>query len=159
MNKIATHDSSIRHTTGQAIYIDDIPDQENLLHGALVLSKCAHGKIKKIDFSRLKNLPFQTKTVTAENIPGENEIGPIKTGEPILADHIITYFGQPVAVVLAKSFQEAQYASDLVKIEIEHLEATKRWNEECCEKEEEWHNAVYLTMLDMMKSIINKNKN
>ena len=122
MNKIATHDSSIRHTTGQAIYIDDIPDQENLLHGALVLSKCAHGKIKKIDFSRLKNLPFQTKTVTAENIPGENEIGPIKTGEPILADDIITYFGQPVAVVLAKSFQEAQYASDLVKIEIDHLD-------------------------------------
>ena len=121
MNKIATHDSSIRHTTGQAIYIDDIPDQENLLHGALVLSKCAHGKIKKIDFSRLKNLPFQTKIVTAENIPGENEIGPIKTGEPILADDIITYFGQPVAVVLARSFQEAQYASDLVTVSYTHL--------------------------------------
>ncbi len=41
MNKIAVHDSSIRHATGQAIYIDDIPDQENLLHGGLVLSKCA----------------------------------------------------------------------------------------------------------------------
>ena len=86
MNKIAIHDSSIRHTTGQAIYIDDIPDQENLLHGALVLSKCAYGKIKKIDFSRLKNLTFYTKTVTAKNIPGENEIGPIKNGEPILAE-------------------------------------------------------------------------
>ena len=122
MNKIAIHDSSIRHTTGQAIYIDDISDQENLLHGALVLSKCAYGKIKKIDFSRLKNLTFYTKTVTAKNIPGENEIGPIKNGEPILADDNITYYGQPVAVVLAKTFQEAQYASDLVKIEIDHLD-------------------------------------
>ena len=112
MNNVAIHDSSIRHTTGQAIYIDDIPDQENLLHGALVLSKCAYGKIKKIDFSRLKNLTFYTKTVTAKNIPGENEIGPIKNGEPILADDIITYYGQPVAVVLAKTFQEAQYARD-----------------------------------------------
>ena len=63
MSKIAVHDSSIRHTTGQAIYIDDIPDQENLLHGGLVLSKCAYGKIKKIDFSRLKTLPFYTKIV------------------------------------------------------------------------------------------------
>ena len=122
MNKIAVHDSSIRHTTGQAIYIDDIPDQENLLHGGLVLSKCAYGKIKKVDFSRLKTLPFYTKIVTAKNIPGENEIGPIKTGEPILAEDLITYFGQPVAVVLAETFQEAQYASDLVKIEIEHLD-------------------------------------
>ena len=49
MNKVAFHDSSIRHTTGQAIYIDDMPDQENLLHGGLVLSKCAYGKIKKLD--------------------------------------------------------------------------------------------------------------
>ena len=122
MKKIVNHDSSIRHTTGQAIYIDDMPNQDNLLHGALVLSKCAYGKIKKIDFSRLKNLTFDTETVVAKDIPGENEIGPIKTGEPILADDIITYFGQPVAVILAKTFQEAQYASDLVKIEIEHLE-------------------------------------
>ena len=122
MKKIVNHDSSIRHTTGQAIYIDDMPNQDNLLHGALVLSKCAYGKIKKIDFSRLKNLTFDTETVVAKDIPGENEIGPIKTGEPILADDIITYFGQPVAVILAKTFQEAQYASDLVKIEIDHLE-------------------------------------
>ena len=32
------------------------------------------------------------------------------------------HYGQPVAVVLAKTFQEAQYASDLVKIEIDHLD-------------------------------------
>ena len=63
-----------------------------------------------------------TKTVTAKNIQGENDIGPIKNGEPILADDNITYYGQPVAVVLAKTFQEAQYASDLVKIEIDHLD-------------------------------------
>ena len=94
MNKIAIHDSSLRHTTGQAVYIDDIPEQENLLHGALVLSKCAYGKIKKIDSIRLKILSFYTKVVTAKNIPGENEIGPIKTGEPILAEDLITYFGQ-----------------------------------------------------------------
>ena len=38
MNKMILHDSSIRHATGQAIYIDDMPAQENLLHGVLVLS-------------------------------------------------------------------------------------------------------------------------
>ena len=41
LNKIPIHDSSLRHSTGQAIYIDDMPEQENLLHGAPVLSKVA----------------------------------------------------------------------------------------------------------------------
>ena len=48
LNKIPIHDSSLRHSTGQAVYIDDMPEQENLLHGAPVLSKVACGKIKKL---------------------------------------------------------------------------------------------------------------
>ena len=47
LNKIPIHDSSLRHSTGQAVYIDDMPEQENLLHGAPVLSKVACGKISR----------------------------------------------------------------------------------------------------------------
>ena len=119
LNKIPIHDSSLRHSTGQAIYIDDMPEQENLLHGAPVLSKVACGKIKKINSDKLKDLPFFTKIITAKDIPGENEIGPIKNGEPILADDFFSYLGQPVAIVLAKTHQEAIYASSLVEIELE----------------------------------------
>ena len=119
MNKMILHDSSIRHATGQAIYIDDMPVQENLLHGALVLSKNALGKLKKIDSSKLLKLPFYSKIITAKDIPGENDIGPIQKGEPILAEDMITYYGQPVAVVLAKTYQEALYASSMVDLEVE----------------------------------------
>ncbi len=119
LNKIPIHDSSLRHSTGQAIYIDDMPEQENLLHGAPVLSKVACGKIKKINSDKLKDLPFFTKIITAKDIPGENEIGPIKNGEPILADDFFSYLGQPVAIILAKTHQEAIYASSLVEIELE----------------------------------------
>ena len=119
LNKIPIHDSSLRHSTGQAIYIDDMPEQENLLHGAPVLSKVACGKIKKINSDMLNNLPFFTKIITAKDIPGENEIGPIKNGEPILAEEFFSYLGQPVAIVLAKTHQEAIYASSLVEIEAE----------------------------------------
>ena len=119
LNKIPIHDSSLRHSTGQAIYIDDMPEQENLLHGAPVLSKVACGKIKKINSDKLNNLPFFTKIITAKDIPGENEIGPITNGEPILAEEFFSYLGQPVAIVLAKTHQEAIYASSLVEIEVE----------------------------------------
>ena len=119
LNKIPIHDSSLRHSTGQAIYIDDMPEQENLLHGAPILSKLACGKIKKINSEKLNDLPFFTKIITAKDIPGENEIGPIKNGEPILAEEFFSYLGQPVAIVLAKTHQEATYASSLVEIEVE----------------------------------------
>ena len=116
-NKIPIHDSSLRHSTGQALYIDDMPEQENLLHGAPVLSKFPCGKIKNINSDKLKNLPFFTKVITAKDIPGDNEIGPIKSGEPVLADEFFSYLGQPVAIVLAKTRQEAVHASSLVEIE------------------------------------------
>jgi len=119
LNKIPIHDSSLRHSTGQALYIDDMPEQENLLHGAPVLSKFPCGRIKNINSDKLKNLPFFTKVVTAKDIPGDNEIGPIKSGEPVLADESVSYIGQPVAIVLAKTHQEAVYASSLVEIETE----------------------------------------
>ena len=116
-NKIPIHDSSLRHSTGQALYIDDMPEQENLLHGAPVLSKFPCGKIKNINSDKLKNLPFFTKVITAKDIPGDNDIGPIKSGEPVLADEFFSYLGQPVAIVLAKTRQEAVHASSLVEIE------------------------------------------
>jgi xanthine dehydrogenase large subunit len=119
LNKIPIHDSSLRHSTGQAIYIDDMPEQENLLHGAPFLSKNACGRIKNINYDKLKKLPFFTKVITAKDIPGENEIGPIKNGEPVLADDYISYLGQPIGIVLAESHQEAIYASSLVEIETE----------------------------------------
>ena len=117
LDKIPIHDSSLRHSTGQALYIDDMPEQENLFHGAPVLSKFPCGKIKNINSDKLKNLPFFTKVITAKDIPGDNDIGPIKSGEPVLADEFFSYLGQPVAIVLAKTHQEAVHASSLVEIE------------------------------------------
>ena len=118
-NKIPIHDSSLRHSTGQAVYIDDMPEQENLLHAAPILSKIACGKIININSDKLNNLPFFTKVITAKDIPGENEIGPIKNGEPVLADDYISYLGQPIGIVLAETHQEAIYATSLVEIETE----------------------------------------
>ena len=56
LNKIPIHDSSLRHSTGQALYIDDMPEQENLLHGAPVLSKFPCGKIKNINSDSYTNI-------------------------------------------------------------------------------------------------------
>ena len=43
------HDSALKHVTGQALYIDDMPEPPGTLHGALVLSTVACGRLKKLD--------------------------------------------------------------------------------------------------------------
>ena len=116
------HDSALRHTVGEAVYIDDMPSSPNLLHGALVTSRIALGKIKKINCRKLKKLPFYTKVIIAKDIPGQNDIGPIKAGEPMLAEDTVSYWGQPIAIVLAPTYQEAIHASGLVDVEIDELE-------------------------------------
>ena len=115
------HDSAIRHVTGEAIYIDDMPEDNKLMHAALITSKHAYAQIKKIDLSKLKKLPFDTYVFSAKDIPGKNDIGPIFGDEPILADNLISYFGQPVGVVVADDYQKAMYAANLVEIKTSSL--------------------------------------
>ena len=115
------HDSAIRHVTGEAIYIDDIPEDNKLMHAALITSKHAYAQIKKIDLSKLKKLPFDTYVFSSKDIPGKNDIGPIFGDEPILADNLISYFGQPVGVVVADDYQKAMYAANLVEIKTSSL--------------------------------------
>ena len=43
------HDSAHKHVTGQAEYIDDIPEPAGTLHGGLGLADRAHAQIVSID--------------------------------------------------------------------------------------------------------------
>ena len=51
------HDSALKHVTGQALYIDDIPEPPGTLHGALVLSPIASGRLRRLDLSAAASFP------------------------------------------------------------------------------------------------------
>ena len=111
-------DSSFRQVTGSAAYIDDIPLPKNCLHGALVLSDIASGTITSMDLREVRKLDFSCHVITAKDIPGKNDIAPIFSDEPILADKNVTYIGQPIALVLASTMEKARLAARKVKIKI-----------------------------------------
>ena len=90
VGKSFLQDSSFRHVTGSAAYIDDIPLPKNCLHGALVLSDTASGTITSLDLKDVKKLDFSSQIITAKDIPGKNDIAPIFSDEPILADKEVT---------------------------------------------------------------------
>jgi xanthine dehydrogenase large subunit len=117
------HDSAVGHVTGAAQYLDDIPVVPETLEAALVLSPHAHARIGSVDLSRALAVPGVIAAVTAADIPGKNDIAPIRSDEPALAAGVVEYEGQPVAAVAATTLDAARAAAKLVAIDYELLPA------------------------------------
>jgi len=115
------HDGAMEHATGKAIYIDDLPEPYGTLHAALVTSPVARGRLTAIDASVAQAMPGVVSLITATSIPGENDIGPVGRGEALFATDEIEYFGQPVAAVVAETFDQARRAAKAVALSIEPL--------------------------------------
>ena len=117
------HDSAVGHVTGRALYIDDVPNVPGTLETSLVLSPHAHARIRRIDFSRALAAPGVVAAIAAADIPGKNDIGPIRPDEPLLPADLVEYEGQPVAAVAAVTLDQARAAAKLVAVEYEPLPA------------------------------------
>jgi xanthine dehydrogenase large subunit len=116
------HDSAVKHVSGAAIFIDDMPEPPETLHAAFVLSAVPHGRVRGIDVSRAAKAPGVAAVITAKDIPGKNDIAPIASGEPLFADELVEFCGQPIAAIAAKSRDEALEAAKLVAVDLEPLE-------------------------------------
>src|SRR4029078_11607108 len=62
------------------------------------------------------------RIITAKDIVGENQIGGILPDEPLLADGEVHFQGQPIAIVVATSAENARKAPKTIPAEIEPLE-------------------------------------
>ena len=119
-----SHDSARKHVAGSALYVDDIPEPSDLLHCYFGTSKFAHAKVLSMDLSAVTAYPGVVRTLTAADIPGDNEISPMhKFDEPVLADKLVQFAGQPLFAVVAQSRAIARRAAGLAQIEYEELPA------------------------------------
>ncbi len=109
------HESAALHVSGQASYTDDIAEAQGTLHAALGLSPIAHGKLLSIDVELLKKQPGVVAVLTAADIAGENNCGPLIHDDPILADGELRYLGQPVFAIVATDRELARRAAALAK--------------------------------------------
>nr|WP_295083540.1 xanthine dehydrogenase molybdopterin binding subunit [uncultured Roseateles sp.] len=112
------HESAALHVTGEARYTDDIPEAQGTLHAALGLSPIAHGRLRGIDLDLLRRQPGVVAVLTAADIPGDNNCGPLVHDDPILAAENLRYLGQPVFAVIASSRLLARRAAALAKTAI-----------------------------------------
>jgi xanthine dehydrogenase large subunit len=120
--KSLAHDSARGHVTGESVFLDDRPLQRNELHVGLVVSPVAHGYLRAIDTSAALQTEGVAGIFTAADLH-HNLWGTIIQDQPLLADHELSYVGEPIAVIAATSRSSLQQARRLIKLEIETLPA------------------------------------
>ncbi|XP_040828095.1 aldehyde oxidase 4 [Ochotona curzoniae] len=112
------HQSAIKHATGEAVFVDDMPPVDQELFLAVVTSTRAHAKITSIDTSEALALPGVVDVITAEDVPGENN----HQGEILYAKNEVICVGQIVCTVAADTYAHAKEAAKQVKIAYEDIE-------------------------------------
>ena len=117
------HESAALHVAGDATYVDDIPEFAGTCHIALGLSTQAHAKITAIDVESLLQEPNVIAVLTAADIPGVNDCGPIMHDDPIFADGEVFYVGQPIFAVLSSNQTDARKAAGKPVVEYDPLSA------------------------------------
>lgn len=117
------HESAHLHVSGRATYTDDMPIVAGTLHAALGLSAKAHAKIVSMDFDAVRATPGVVAVFTAGDIPGVNDCGPIVHDDPVLADGVVQFVGQPMFIVVATSHDIARRAARRAKVEYDELPA------------------------------------
>jgi xanthine dehydrogenase large subunit len=116
------HDSAHLHVSGEAPYTDDIPEPRDLLHVAVGMSDHAHAKIVEIDTATLLAASGVIAVMTAADIPGDNNCGPVVADDPVFADGVVEYAGQSVFAVAATTLEAARRAARLPVVTYEDLE-------------------------------------
>uniref|UniRef100_A0A663MG96 Aldehyde oxidase 1 n=1 Tax=Athene cunicularia TaxID=194338 RepID=A0A663MG96_ATHCN len=116
------HQSGIKHATGEAVYVDDLPSVDGELFLAVVTSSRAHAKIVSIDTSEALKGPGVFDIITAHDVPATNEFYYSDDPEIIFARNKVICVGQIVCAVVADSDDHAKQAAAKVKIEYEVLE-------------------------------------
>lgn len=117
------HDSADLHVAGAAAYVDDLPEAPGTLHLAFGLSADGRARLTGLDLSAVRTAPGVVAVLTAADIPGENNVGPVFHDDRLFAEDEILYPGQPLFVVAATSTRAARVAARLVKAETEPLPA------------------------------------
>ena len=123
VGKSHPHESATLHVSGTANYTDDIPELNGTLHAALGLSAQAHAKVLNLNLEAVRQAAGVVAVFTAKDFPGSNQCGPIIKDDPILADGVVEYVGQPIFVVVAQTHDHARRAARLAKIDYEVLPA------------------------------------
>ncbi|HYP88151.1 MAG TPA: hypothetical protein VEQ59_08355, partial [Polyangiaceae bacterium] len=123
VGKALSHESAVLHVTGRATYVEDLATRTaNIAYAWPITSPHAHAQLNELDFSAALTMPGVLACLSAEDVPGENDVGPVRHDEPLFPREI-SFFGQPVAWLVGETLELARLAAEKVRVSYRALPA------------------------------------
>jgi CO/xanthine dehydrogenase Mo-binding subunit len=126
---LARHDA-IEKVAGRTVYAADFA-LPGMLHARLKRSDYAHAKLTRVDTTAAEALDGVVAVYTAADVPRNTvwvdvpgqtlEVGALKARSNVLADGVVRYHGEPIALVAAESDDAALAALDAIEVDYEPL--------------------------------------
>ncbi|HSE85772.1 MAG TPA: xanthine dehydrogenase family protein molybdopterin-binding subunit, partial [Candidatus Binatia bacterium] len=115
--------------TGQAQYIEDLPDLPLTAYAATLLSPYSHAKILSIDASEAARSPGVLAVLDREHLDGQNprlKLAPhehfkLSDDQDFIAIDKVRFDGELVAAVVAEDPRSAERALEKIRVEYEPL--------------------------------------
>jgi xanthine dehydrogenase D subunit len=95
---------------------------EGMLWGATTRSPHAHARIAAIDVAEAVSMAGVHAVLTIEDVPGRRVFGLEIPDQPVLADGMVRYWSEPVALVAAVDPETARRAAATVRVRYEPLD-------------------------------------
>jgi xanthine dehydrogenase D subunit len=105
---------------GSFAFSSDLPF-ENAVWGATLRSPHPYARIVSIDTAPALAIPGVHAVLTAVDVPGKLTYGLVTADQPVLADGVVRYVGEPVAIVAADHPETGRRAIAAIAVEYEVL--------------------------------------
>ncbi len=107
---------------GEPLFAEDLSDKlPEALVGKLLFSPRAHARVLRVDTAEAEASEGVALVLTAKDVPGRNAFGLFVPQQPVIAGGEVMYLGDVLALVVARTREQAERARDLVKVELEEL--------------------------------------
>jgi xanthine dehydrogenase YagR molybdenum-binding subunit len=109
--------------TGGARYAYEVMQGPAAAYGYVVEASISTGRIRSIDVQAAENAPGVMLVLTHHNAPDQGQ-GNHHEAHPVLTGPQVDYHGQPVALVVAETFEQARAAAYLVRVRYDRSPGT-----------------------------------
>ncbi|MFT7834961.1 xanthine dehydrogenase subunit D [Saccharothrix sp. BKS2] len=106
---------------GEFAYASDLW-HEDMIWGATLRSPHPHARIRSVDITGALQVPGVYAVLTHRDVPGLNLYGLEHKDQPVLAEDVVRYQGEPIALVGADHPETARRAMERIEVEYEVLE-------------------------------------
>ena len=113
---------SLEKVLGRARYVEDYL-VEGMTYARIVKSSVPHGLIESISPGEASSHPDFIDLITAEDVPGQNQVGYYISDQPALAEGKVRFHGEPVALVVARKPESAELLRSMVEVRVKPLPA------------------------------------